>query len=198
MTTFDSPESKKSFISGCIQLYGEMMNDIKICKQKNLDKLTEIQCCFDIATNYGERLLKTLKENAFESIKEEIFFFKKLKPLFTAEAEFYTYYYHTEIFKNTVKDGCELELELFYRRQLLRMNKFKQEQPGFYTYMESEQTSSDMQWFTCLQTDKTGSSHDKLLSKYWAIKRYIDFIQEELKKIGADITPTDNKKNFKS
>lgn len=193
MATIQVPSTTGSFLLRCIQFYEEMVNDIKLCKRKCLEKQAEIQCCFEIATNYVGRLSLDVKDYEFESLTDEILFFKKIKPLFTAEAEFYTYYYHAELFKNTVEDNCPVELETFYRRQLQRMTKFCREHPVFYAYVQEEKICNDATWFIRNQKDRTTSSHDKLMATYWAIKRYEEFVHSELKSIGIDLTLSENK-----
>jgi hypothetical protein len=184
MTTIKVPEHTGSFLVNCIQFYGEMLNDIKLCKRKGFDKQAEIQCCFEIATNYLGRLSADIKEYVFESRTDEIFFFKKIKPLFTVEAEFFTYQYHAELFKSNVEEDCQQELELFYNRQLQRMTKFSRDYPAFYAYMQEERTENDHLWFIRSDDQRTNCSHDKLLATYGAIKRYEQYVQTEFESIG--------------
>lgn len=187
MTTIQVPENAGSFLICCIQLYEQMLNDVKLCRRKNLDKQTEIQCCFEIATNYIGRLSVDIKDYSFESLKDEIFFFKKIKPLFTIEAEFFTYQYHAELFKSNVEDDCQQELEIFYQRQLQRMTKFSQNHPFFYAYMQEGKTDNDHLWFIRKPGETTVCSHDKLMATYGAIKRYEEFVAAELKCTGKEI-----------
>lgn len=186
MATIQVPENTGSFLIRCIQLYEQMLNDIKLCGRKSLDKQTEIQCCFEIATNYIGRLSADIKDYVFESLKDEIFFFKKIKPLFTVEAEFYTYQYHAELFKNNVEDDCQQELEIFYQRQLQRMTKFSRDHSVFYAYMQEEKTCNDATWFTRKPGERTICSHDKLITTYGAIKKYEEYVAVESKSIGNE------------
>lgn len=187
MATIQVPENTGSFLINCIQFYEEMLNDIKLCKRKGLDKQAEIECCFEIATNYVGRLAMDVKDYEFENIKEEVFFFKKLKPLFTAEAEFYTYHYHAELFKNNVESDCQTELELFYHRQLQRMTKFSREQPVFFVYMLGEKTENDHLWFTRKPGESAVCPYDKLMATFEAIKKYEEFVATELKSTDKEI-----------
>ena len=193
MVTMPIPENTGSFLINCIQFYEEMMNDIRLCKRKGLDKEAEIQCCFEIATNYVGRLSTDVKDYEFESLKDEILFFKKIKPLFTVEAEFYTYQYHAELFKSNVEDDCQEELEVFYQRQLQRMAKFSREHTVFYAYMQEEKTDQDHLWFIRKETERSMSTHDKLLATYGAIKKFEEFVQTELKSTGINLSQLENK-----
>lgn len=186
MATFQVPENTGSFLIHCIQLYEQMQNDIKLCRRKSLDKQTEIQCCFEIATNYVGRLSADIKDYAFESLKDEILFFKKIKPLFTVEAEFYTYQYHAELFKSNVEDDCQNDLEIFYQRQLQRMAKFNREHPVFYAYMHEEKTESDHLWFIRKPGESAICPYDRLMATYGAIKKYEEFVSAELKFTGKE------------
>lgn len=190
MSTIQVPENTGSFLINCIQFYEEMLNDIKLCKRKGLDKQAEIQCCFEIATNYVGRLSADTKDYAFESLKDEIFFFKKIKPLFAVEAEFFTYQYHAELFKSNVEDDCQQELEIFYQRQLQRMTKFRREHSVFYAYMQEEKTESDHLWFIRKPGESAVCSYDKLIATYGAIKRYEEFVAQESGSIGKETKNT--------
>ena len=91
-----------------IQLYGEMVTDIWLCREKKLERVKEIECCFQIAEEYRIELLKLVSPYEFDCLNEEIFFFKKLKPLFNAEIEYYGLCNYVELFKKEIKNRTYL------------------------------------------------------------------------------------------
>lgn len=195
MATIQVPGNTGSFLIGCIRFYEEMLNDIKICKRKGLGLQEEIQCCFEIATNYAGRLAVDVSGYCFEPGTDEVFFFKKIKPLFTSEAEYYTYCYHADLFKQTVEDICPMELEIFFKRQLQRRNKFSREHAMFYSYMENGRTEDDAEWFKRLADNPSCCAYDKQLASYGAIQKFEEFIQQELRAIGADSSIPQNEES---
>ncbi len=195
MVTIQVPSISGSFLIRSIQFYEEMLQDIKLCRRKGLDVQEELESCFEMATNYITQLSKDVSGYQFGSEMDEILFFKKIKPLFTAEAEYFTYCYHAGMFKDMTGQDSPAELESFYRRQLQRRSKFSRENPAFYSYMESEGTDKDSCWFRRLPDDPARSFYDKQLATYGAIQKYELFIQEELKAIGADSSTTQNEES---
>lgn len=187
MATIQIPGNAGSFLTYCIGLYGQLLEDSKLCRRKGLEKLEEIQCCFEIAMNYTVKLAAEVSAYQFATLADEIVFFKKIKPLFTGEAEFCTYRYHAEIFKDTVEDNCPLELELFYRRQLQRRQKFGREHAAFYRYMQEGRQDLDADWFTRPPEEPAACLYDKPLASLQAIGQYEQFVEEALKAIGVVI-----------
>lgn len=189
MTTIQLPENGGSFLRKCIQHYEKMQHEIRQCRKKEHDVENDIQCCFDVASSYRVELLNMVTDYEFESESEEIFFFKQIKPLFTAEVEYYSFRYHAELFSNTVEDNDPMEIELFYQRQLQRMDRFSRENFQFYDYVSEGRSDKDSCWFTrCNAGDipenerRNSSSHDKLMGTYIALKKYIAFVNLELKR----------------
>lgn len=187
MALVQVPGNAGSFLTYCIGLYGQLLEDIKLCRRKGLEKLEKIQCCFEIATNYTGKLAVDVSAYSFATVADEIVFFKKIKPLFTGEAEYCTYLYHAEIFTNTVEDNCPLELELFYRRQLQRRDKFSRENAVFYNYMIEERRDLDDAWFTRLEEAPDTCRYDKQLASFHAIGQFEQFVEEALKAIGVAV-----------
>jgi hypothetical protein len=195
MVTIQVPENTGSFLIRCIQFQEEMMNDIRLCRRKGLNQEEELESCFEITTNYITQLTNELSSYRFGSDTDEILFFKKIKPLFTAEAEYFTYCYHAGMFKDMTGRQEPAELESFYRRQLQRMDKFSREHPAFYSYMQSEATDKDSCWFKRLPDDPTRCFYDKQLATYGAIQKYELFIQGKLKAMGADSSKSESEES---
>lgn len=166
-----------TFLSNCIQLYDEMLIKIKACKKNKTDDEERIQTCFEIATAYKEKVNVAVREHEFTNLCDEIFFFKTIKPLFQAEVEFYTYCYHINLFKTKEMETDKQELEDFYKRQLLKREKFRKEQPEFYEYVQEEKTHADECWFTRSFNSKDCSLFDALMGRYRAIEKFEDYLK---------------------
>lgn len=173
-------------------LYGEMQQDMKHCRRKELSRLSEVECCFQMAERYWVRLRQEVAEYEFEKIADEIKFFKVIKPLFTAEVEFYSLRYHAELFRRDVTDV--VELERFWNRERLRPEKFAAEHAEFYAYYKGGSSSSDELYFVRRNSDLSNfprakvydldqgatTSHDGLVSTIMALERYMNFIDKEI------------------
>ena len=66
MAIIEVPGNTGSFLIGCIRFYEDLLNDIKICKRKVMALQEEIQCCFEIATNYAGKLAADVSVYSFE------------------------------------------------------------------------------------------------------------------------------------
>ena len=176
-----------------IQLYGKLVTDIWLCREKKLERVKEIECCFQIAEEYRIELLKLISTYEFDCINEEIFFFKKLKPLFNAEIEYYGLCNYVELFKKGIKNNNIKELEEFYNKELQRMEKFSSENPIFCSYVKGWKTEKDNEWFTreARNTGKpeiktrTSSLYDRKMGTYLALEKYLVYINDALAGINA-------------
>lgn len=171
-----------TFLKGCIQLYEEMLTEIDACKQEKQCEDERIQGCFEIAGSYKERINEAVRNFNFASQEDEVFFFKKVKPLFTAEVEFYTYLYHIVLFKTKEMESDKHELEAFYKRQLLKREKLRKENVAFYNYVQNENTYADTQWFTRHLNTRDCSLFDALMGRYLAIEKFELYLKDRMNK----------------
>jgi hypothetical protein len=164
-------------INECAVLYADLVKDIMHCRKKGLEREKEIEMCFQIATHYYQRLMQRVEGSGFEKQKDEIFFFKKIKPLFLSEMEQVGLCTHAELFKAT---AAPAEFEKFYRRELQRLDKFKRENAEFYQYIVSEATNRDQELFTKFPGEAFRSAYDGLIGTWLALNEYTEFITREL------------------
>lgn len=169
-----------------LHLYELMQTDIALCKRKQLDELKEIECCFHIAERYWAMLLYDLLQYEFKNKAEEIRFFKKIKPLFTSESEYYSLRYHAELFR---EESATADQRFFLRREMRRLERFTRENLDFCQRYKNDCTEKDDEWFvrTCRE-ERAAASHDQLAATLLALERYHEFLKIEL------ITADGNKK----
>ncbi len=167
----------RTFLKGCMQLYEAMLTEVDVCKQEKLCEEERIQGCFEIAGSYKERINEAVRNFNFGNQDDEVLFFKKVKPLFTAEVEFYTYLYHIVLFKTKEIEADKHELGAFYKRQLLKKEKLRKENPAFYDYVQNEGTYADFQWFTRRAQSRDSSLFDSLMGRYLAIEKFEEHLK---------------------
>lgn len=161
-----------TFLGDCIQLYDDMLAEIKVCKKKQSNEEERILTCFEIVENYKDKVNEAVRNHDFKNSADEIYFFKNVKPLFHAEAEFYTYCYHNILFKTKELNADKQELRDFYQRQLAKKEKMRKEHPVFCEYVQEKKTYADMQWFTRGIKNSDSSLFDNLMGKYLAIEKF--------------------------
>jgi hypothetical protein len=138
------------------------------------------QRCFEIAATYKEKINLSVRTVQFGNECDEISFFKHIKPLFTAEVEFYTYLYHIALIKSKQVEHEAPFLFAYYERQLLRIDKFRLENLNFCDYVESGETHLDRAWFTRRFQCKDGSLFDGLMGKYISNVKLKEYLNKKL------------------
>jgi hypothetical protein len=125
-------------------LYESLLQDLELCRLKKLDFKTEVECCFQISRNYWSKIEPEIGNYHFLSRRDEIEFYKEVKPLFKSSIEYYNLLYQAELFKPTKDSG---ELRTFWLREVQRLNKFIQEHSKIYDYFKSGATDRDEEYF---------------------------------------------------
>lgn len=175
-------------IEKALKLYDEMQQELSNCKKNE----NEFECRFAIANRYWAILQADLIHYSFDTIADEIVFFKTVKPLFIAELLYCGLCSYAQLCLLNVNEGYETAK--FWSQELRRLDKFKEEHLDFVEYYLTQQTSLDEQWFTRKNNDnkylfistafdlehKASSSHDVLVSNLLALQRYIKYATTQM------------------
>ena len=176
------------------RLHNRLVSEIELCKAKKLPADEEIERCFLIAKGYWKTLQERLEGYVFYTTEEEIYFFKDIKPLFTAEIEYYNLLYHTRLFQPQYDP---VQVKAFWEREARRLQKFKEEQEEFYIYYKVGCTARDEDYFVRANNDfsnfieakvydlnsDAATSGDQLVSGILALERYNAYVQEQLTRL---------------
>jgi RteC protein len=171
------------------QLYNKMQADIR---RLELPELERIESCFRIATGYWHRLKETIRDHGFAGDDEEIGFFKKVKPLFTSQIEFYMLVYQAMLFQ---PENDSSELMLYWENEFRRLQKFIESKEEFVRYFKSGSICKDQQYFLRENNDPGNAgfckvydqdkeyttSHDYLVAALQAHEMYHEYVKEKLK-----------------
>jgi hypothetical protein len=174
------------------KFYSLLKAELETCmKEGSFQKAVEN--CFLTAGNYWSELRATVAEYKFQSVDDEMEFFKQVKPLFTSELEYYSLLYHTLLFCPNDVD----EQKRFWQREARRLDEFKAQNADFLDYYHSGR--KDLDGFYYRRAHEIGAveeehesydgeprsrtSHDHLISKLWALERYHDYVQNKLNEI---------------
>src|SRR5579863_9872145 len=160
-----------------IILYDAMIREIRTLKSEPGDPKIKIETCFSIAQQCWSQIQQSVEENPFESKKEEIEYYKEIKPLFKSEIEYYNLVYHAEIFKPLTIPG---EMKEFWIKEQQKLNRFIQDHEQFYTYYKNGSTSCDEMYFL---TPDQNVYYDDLIAQLLALERYNAYTQNELSNI---------------
>ncbi len=134
------------------QLYREMMNQVDIIMQENSDGLTKTKLCLEAILKILEKVREYILSHPFADNREEISFFKVIKPKFYSEYIYYSRIYRIEILRPT--GGYEDELN-YLLKELKRLNDFFQANLAFYQYFRTDSEFMDETYFVRSSGEKT-------------------------------------------
>jgi len=177
-----------------IQYLDEEINVLKAEREGDSDFIEK-------AVDLCKTTLKTLRnfvmEIGFENQKDEIYFFKNLKPRVSSKLHFYlcVYKIQTSLFVG----DTEFQLE-FLRKEQEAVKRFLQENIAFYQYYRSRLSYMDKKYFIRGKFDLLlvvknplvfedpvfSTSHDKLLSKIIASEMLSSFLKKEIHSINYE------------
>jgi RteC protein len=103
-----------------------------------------IEACFKSSLDYWGRVCKLVRAEGFGGEKDEISFFKEVKPAFAAFIEYYTYRYHALLFAPVNNPS---DLGRFWRREEKKMQRFYETNHEFCSYMRENATHRDAEYF---------------------------------------------------
>lgn len=103
-----------------------------------------IEACFKSSLDCWGKVCKQVKKTGFRDIRDEIRFFREVKPSFAAFIEYYTFRYHAILFApvNDIR-----ELNRFWRWEEKKMQRFYEENGEFCRYMREGNTHRDTEYF---------------------------------------------------
>ncbi len=152
--------------------------------------LKGIEICNTVLTAFKERIDK----EDFETVEEEIAFFKETKPAVMSYLIYFTEVRSCEIRKP--KAGVSFQVR-FLEKELKKVNKFFYRNIDFAHYMELGHTYLDHQLFTrnyrnnfpftpmvnYYQFPEFSTSHDMLWAKIKAMHRFIHYLRNSLEEL---------------
>jgi RteC protein len=165
-----------------VTLYESMQREIETCRKSGSDRKAEIECCFNIGLKYWSEIQMGIENIQFDSKRDEIDYYKIVKPLFKSQIEYYNLVYQSQLLKPLNKS----ELKEFWLKEHERLDKFIQSNRSFYEYYKSGATHLDEAYFLSVgYTDSQGNPiyHDNLIALNLALERYITYIQQELSQL---------------
>ncbi len=160
-------------------LYESMLREIETCKKSGSDHRTEIECCFNIGLKYWSEIQMGVEAVQFDSTRDEIEYYKTVKPLFKSQMEYFNLVYQAELLRPKERS----ELKEFWLKEHQRLDKFVQSNRSFYEYYKSGASHMDEAYFLSMTyIDSKGGPilHDDLVANILALERYMTYISEKL------------------
>lgn len=128
---------------------------------------SEIEKCFVVCNRY----LSDLGSASFEG-EEKIEFNRDIRPLFIAEAEYYSFLSYARLFRPV--DSVEGQ-RLFWMREKARFKKFCDDHKELLEYYNNGHINMDKEYFT-----EASSHYVTIISGFLALKKYDKYVRDEL------------------
>lgn len=148
-----------------------------------------------------KKVKEIIKDHSFESIAEEVYFFKKLKPQFSSKFIYYSTILEVESHKPQA--GPKM-IKKYYEAEQEKLKLFYTEHSDFYSYYTREATYLDHKYFVRNSYDlkmKLSSeyynfdisfttSHDHLLAQFIANGHYEEYLKKQIEKLSENSNRT--------
>lgn len=132
------------------RLYEKMEDRIKLVREESYPMLKETSQCITICEETLQELKKQIEKNPLKDVKEEVEFFKEVKPKFYSQFIYNVKIFHIEINRPTASDKVQIS---YLESHLMRIKHFFDNNLDFYQYYRSGATHFDEVYFVRGQQD---------------------------------------------
>jgi hypothetical protein len=175
------------------RLYTALENQLLDVSLNNETVLEQHRASIHVCKKAMSKLKNYMANYAFESVADEIHFFKEVKPLFYSK---YIYFINVYNFLMQRPTGSETIQKDYIHMHLAEIKTFFDHNRAFYTYYRSRMTKMDEIYYTrgsfdvhaeledFEEDEQYSTSHDYKQSKIIANEKFQDYLTLELAKIG--------------
>lgn len=154
----------------CQEIYEGLLAEIVSRKESSHSHRQWIEDCFQLCFFACSRLQEISDKHRFEDQHEEIWFYKTIKPQFTAQIKYFTLLYASEVF---APEEMERKVDYWINEQKKSLEFFEKHET-FYQYYKEGMTNQDPHYFS------SSSSHVDILASFIARERYLGYLQTKL------------------
>lgn len=176
------------------KLMFELEEQLANIKQEEKDPVKYSEQAINCTIIALEKLKSFFKNYQIKDKKEEIEFFKEIKPIITSKLIYYNDIYTLEINKPTGED--KKQIKNFYKKEIRKRYNFFSKNAEIYKYFRTNNNYLDKKYFTIrkydikltlesyyFQSDNNFStSHDYLWAKIIANEKIISYLKTNLNK----------------
>jgi hypothetical protein len=184
----------------------DRLNFIK-SESNNPMKIAELS--IESIIKYINKLKLFIVNYNFKNEKEEILFFKKIKPQFIAKYIYYAFIFSVE---SKRPHGCSKMVLSFLEEEHRKMHLFREDNMEFCRYFRAENNHLDhlyfvrgkidfkisLDYYSCKIDERFCTHHDELVSKILANQLIEEYLKNEIESLHQQInSPVTNSKNTK-
>lgn len=173
------------------QLHQRMKEQIEAIALENQDVIARASKSLLITKSSLSELKTFVYQYQFNERKEEIEFFKEIKPIYASQ-----YYYYERILSLKIDEpiGSREELIAYYHRELNQIQAYIKKHPEFHRYCLTNSSHLDDQYFTREHNstrnpdidDKFSTGYDTMLAILLANQMLKDYLLSAIRKVGME------------
>ena len=126
------------------EYYHELLTALNSHEDGHNTEMEVIEACFKLSLDYWGMVGNLVRSDGFRDQKDEIRFFKEIKPAFAAFIEYYSYRYHALLF--APEDDIAATMR-FWRWEERKMQRFYENNQEFCRYIQERATYKDAEYF---------------------------------------------------
>lgn len=175
----------------CEQLQENLKSQIETVTLENPDFISKASKCLIIVGSVISQLKQFVYEYQFESIQEEISFFKEQKPVILSQ-----YFYYDKVFSLKLSEPFSSvdELRVYFHQSLSELQEYVKQNTQFYKYCLSNSTHLDDKYFTRTEKllgdpdidAKFSTGFDNVLARILAYQMVKEYLLTQLQKLDTD------------
>ena len=127
----------------CLPFFNEFEKEYQNIKNTNSDNILIASKVISLIEEKSKELFKWLKKHKFNSVEEEIYFFKDLKPIFISKLIYYKTILNIE---SNVPTSKKNKIK-FYEEELNTIQEYTNKNKKFYEYYRARASYKDSAYF---------------------------------------------------
>jgi hypothetical protein len=188
------------------RFYSALQNQLAEITLSGEPLIEQYRASIKVSKKAMTKLKNYISSYAFESVAEEVKFFKEIKPQFYSK---YIYFINIHNFLLQKPTGGESIQQDYIKMHLFELKTFFDHNRAFYSYYRSGMTQMDGIYYTrggfdvhaeledFEEDEQYSTSHDYKLSKIIANEKFQDYLNLELARIGnEDLVALNGQKIF--
>lgn len=175
------------------EIYQSMVNSLNAIDLQPSPERDAAAKAFMICLQHWSRLQACVMSEGYDSLEYEIYFFKRVKPLFTGRIEYFTKIFQSLAFIPPDPVGWPA----YWAKEAGRLAQFYDQHTAFVEYFRKGYTHHDEEYFVRSVDAEVpvvwrtpydssaflSSTHDGLVAQLWAHERFHEFATIRLKSI---------------
>lgn len=176
-----------------LSLLAEVEVYLTEARKNSLDIITITRQTLVKVKESCDRVTHRLLQYEFNSVEDEIYYFKEIKPLLFSRLIYNKYIFQLEISKPPASEEIK---RAYFIKHLNKLSRYFREHEEFFYYIQNKDSNFDEKYFTkckghhyCISVFKHEglelirfSSHDISVARILAYKRVEEYIIDELRK----------------